>query len=524
MRFFMTSISFSHLVAMHCLLWICLVFLLYKILMKSALYAHNREVILVLINRVLFLTFLVAATFAKPVKRLNSTALDQQFQKSIYFLIKNVSPNDGLRGSVIAAPSRNRPEYYFHWVRDAALVVESLLNIYVDPRYNNTPLKAQIKTFLLDHLLFNSKIQISSQSFKGLGEPKFLVNGLPYTGDWGRPQNDGPALRASMHARILDVALRENWSELNQLATLLYSAKIPADSLMKRDLEYTGHHWRESNFDLWEEVFGMHFYTLLAQRKSMVLGSSVANAFKDGGAAQFYATQANQISTVLEGFWSSSKGFVEATRFIQRGRSKSQLDSAVLLAVLHSEIPETQFSVADPRILTTFLRLKDTFNSIYTINKNTSYGTAFGRYPEDTYDGYNTNSRGNPWVLTTAAGAEFLYRLIVSQIKNKRIVISELNKKYFSSVSGNLQLKSGQVLTPMDRDYSTIVKGLFEEADSYLSRVLYHRNADGSLSEQINRESGYMQGAPNLTWSHASIITAKLRRDEALTAARAFIK
>jgi glucoamylase len=31
----------------------------------------------------------------------------------------------------------------------------------------------------------------------GLGEPKYNVNLTAFTGDWGRPQRDGPALRAS---------------------------------------------------------------------------------------------------------------------------------------------------------------------------------------------------------------------------------------------------------------------------------------------------------------------------------------
>lgn len=519
----MSDISFSHSIAMHCLIVICLVFLHYKILMKSALYAIM-EVPLFPFKFITAVLLFTAAVFAKPFKPLNTTELDKQFQKSIYFLLQNVSPKDGLRGSIIASPSRSNPEYYYHWVRDAALVADSLVNIYVDPRFQSSPLKAQVRAFLLDHLQFNSKIQVSSESFKGLGEPKFWVTGLPYTGPWGRPQNDGPALRASNHARILDIALREKWPELKTLVPLFYGAKIPADSLIKRDLEFVGHHWRETNFDLWEEVYGMHFYTLLAQRKSLLVGSQVANAYKDGGAAQFYSSQASQISKTLENFWAPSKGFIEATKFQQRGRGKSQLDSAVLLAVLHSEIPESQFSVADPRVLSTFLKLKSSFDSIYTVNKNKDYGTAIGRYPEDTYDGYKTNSRGNPWVLTTAASAEFLYRLTLSHIKNKRIVINDVNRNYYSGFGTGLQLKSGQVLTVIDPAYSLILKNLFVEADSYLSRILFHRNADGSLSEQINRETGFMQGAPNLTWSHASIITAKLRRDEALSLGRSFLK
>ncbi len=475
--------------------------------------------------RLMLAAFLVSITaFARPFKPLNAGQLELQFQQSVNFLLKNVSPNDGLRGSIIAAPSRSNPDYYFHWVRDASLVTDSLLDIYEDPRFNNSALKNQIRSILLDHLQFNAKIQVSSQSFKGLGEPKFLLNGLPFTGDWGRPQNDGPALRASMHTRVLALALNEKWPELNQLLPMLYGANIPADSLIKRDLEYVGHHWQESSFDLWEEIYGIHFYTLLAQRKSMALGYSVATAFKDAGAAQFYSSQARLISSALENFWSPSKGFIEATQFIQRGRGKSQLDSAVLLAVLHSEVQDAQFSVADPRVLATFLRLKDTFNSIYTINNNKDYGTAIGRYPEDTYDGYKTNSRGNPWVLATAGGAEFLYRLISNHIRNKRIQINDVNRDYYASLGGNPMLKSGQILGVMDRDYSLIIKGLFEEADSFFNRVLFHRNADGSLSEQINRENGFLQGAPNLTWSHASVITAKLRRDQALSFARSFLK
>lgn len=31
----------------------------------------------------------------------------------------------------------------------------------------------------------------------GLGEPKFNVNASAFTGSWGRPQRDGPALRAT---------------------------------------------------------------------------------------------------------------------------------------------------------------------------------------------------------------------------------------------------------------------------------------------------------------------------------------
>jgi glucoamylase len=41
----------------------------------------------------------------------------------------------------------------------------------------------------------------------GLGEPKFNIDGTAFTGSWGRPQRDGPALRwvrpGSMVTRLL---------------------------------------------------------------------------------------------------------------------------------------------------------------------------------------------------------------------------------------------------------------------------------------------------------------------------------
>jgi hypothetical protein len=35
-------------------------------------------------------------------------------------------------------------------------------------------------------------------------------------------------------------------------------------SPIKKDLEYTAHHWREPNFEPWEEEMGLHFYNMLA--------------------------------------------------------------------------------------------------------------------------------------------------------------------------------------------------------------------------------------------------------------------
>jgi glucoamylase len=45
--------------------------------------------------------------------------------------------------------------------------------------------------------------------------------------------------------------------------------------------------------------------------------------------------------------------------------------------------------------------------------------------------------------------------------------------------------------------------------------VKYHGGQDGHLSEEFDRNSGYMVGAGDLTWSYASLMTAGIARGQA---------
>lgn len=467
-----------------------------------------------------FLFFSSGSAMAGGLTSFNGR-LESQYQTSIQWLTLNLSPSGSIPGSIVAAPSRVHPDYYFHWVRDAALTAASLVELY--PKTKG-PLRANLKSFFLDHIQFNLLMNQGLGDDRHLGEPKFNMDASVYMGPWGRPQNDGPALRSSTFIEMLSLMEREAWPEGNFLSPLMYDGVLPSKSLIKRDLEYTAHRWSDFCFDLWEEVHGWHFYTLMSQRKSLQAGSALARTRLDRGAADFYEKQVALIDSQLERFWSAGQGHILATLFPQvslvqnisaQNRFKSQLDSAVILAVLHSELAEGSFSVSDDRVLATYEKLRESFAQVYSINKseNSNLGIAFGRYPEDTYDGYETQSLGNPWVLTTAGAAEFLYRLIARLQEQGTISVSSTNIRFYQEVSGIRDFRVGKKGALGASQFRGILKGLFAEADSLMERVLYHSNPDGSLSEQINRQNGYMQGAPNLTWSHASFITAKLWRD-----------
>src|SRR4051812_43129280 len=49
---------------------------------------------------------------------------------SIRAVLANISPPDAVRGVVIASPQRENPDYYFHWVRDAALTMNVVVALH----------------------------------------------------------------------------------------------------------------------------------------------------------------------------------------------------------------------------------------------------------------------------------------------------------------------------------------------------------------------------------------------------------
>ena len=115
---------------------------------------------------------------------------------------------------------------------------------------------------------------------RGLGEPKFNTDGTPYNCNWGRPQDDGPALCAASLCRLANLFLDDGSPQLNTLVrTKLYDSVLPTNSLIKKDLEYVSHNWGSPCIDLWEESYGNHFYTSLVQRR----------ALRDGAAASLSA-------------------------------------------------------------------------------------------------------------------------------------------------------------------------------------------------------------------------------------------
>lgn len=383
---------------------------------------------------------------------------DFQFNESLKRLISNATRPDVSPGMVVASPSRENPNYYYDWVRDTSLSMRALIDYWELTR------DQRVENMLFIWVRSETRRQ-NVFTFSGLGEPKYNVDGSGYQGPWGRPQNDGPALRAlSMmkFARLLIDSGRRDFVQRR-----LYTGVLPANTPIKKDLEYTAHHWREPNFEPWEEEMGLHFYNLLVQHTALSVGAGFALELGDGGAAAFYEKEAREIGAFIRKNFLDPKIGIRVSVAVNRGLGykNSGIDVTPLLALIHTSPYQKLISLRDPYVLRYVEVLKETFRNKYAVNKAyPDLGVALGRYPEDRYDGYTTGGKGNPWFLATLALAEF------------------------ECLSGN---KS--------------------RAGLQFERVHFHSDRSGELDEQFNQDTGYMQGAYDLTWSHGAYLTASFR-------------
>jgi glucoamylase len=176
------------------------------------------------------------------------------------------------------------------------------------------PLKPERKAYLEKRIQnwieFEIKNQITAISRSNLGEPIFTVTGDIYPHPWGRPQNDGPAIRALAMA---DYALSLLAAGRTEEANRLYRPELPPQTPIKRDLEYVAHRWHEQSYDLWEEVQGHHFFTRMAQRAAMLKGAELALKMDDPRAAAFYTEQARGLERALLAHRSEARGYIVPT-------------------------------------------------------------------------------------------------------------------------------------------------------------------------------------------------------------------
>jgi glucoamylase len=448
--------------------------------------------------------------------------MDRQYRLSAAAMMQSVSavhlikerPGFGqvikpAKGSVLASPTIASydpdPDYFFHWLRDSAVIIDAMATLIEDGTYGADALD-HVRDFVrfslalgdLDGraLLENGAVrpapdpafqqylrpagELSAAFGENIpGETRFNPDGTLDITKWARPQHDGPALRALALLRFWRMDAFED-----------DAMRAAARRLIEADLAFTHRRWSAPSFDIWEEELGRHYYTRLVQCAALADGAQWFDALGDSSRAQAYRTISREIADCLDGHWAADKGFYLSRLDVVAGDPLKALDIATILAVIHARREDGAHSVADPKSGATLARLEELFARDYPINISLprGRGAAMGRYAGDRY--YS----GGAYYFSTLAAAEFLFRRAEHRASRPSPDVG---------------------LVERAETFDALVK----RGDGFMATVRVYTPANGDLSEQFDRTSGQQTSSKNLAWSHAALITAVAGRRAAHRAA-----
>jgi glucoamylase len=470
------------------------------------------------------------------------TALDDWIDKETRFaagaMLRSVSatnlvkerPGFGQRvvpysGSVLASPVPAAydpdPDYFFHWFRDSAIVLDALRVAEAEGLEKQTALDR-----LQEFVEFSRSLrEVDGREFVRNGrfrqgvQPSFLQYVRPddeiaaVFGDqvlaearvnpdgtldftrWARPQNDGAAL---------EVLALIRWRDAKPTLDKNIRARIL--KLVISDLDFIRARIGERSFDIWEEESGFHYYTQLVQAEALARGAIWIEEAGDAARAHAYRSAVDELVPSLDSLWSARDGYYRSRTGVAGGALEKALDISVILGVLHAGRKEGTHSVLDPKAQATLAALENLFDAEYAINRNRplEHGPAMGRYASDGYYG------GNPWYLATLAAAEFYFRLAIALESGAEMLTTSENERF----------RRRLITAHGARGNSDFAAAALERGDTFMQTVRAYTPASCDLSEQFDRARGAQTSAKHLAWSYAAFITAAASRRRAAQAIR----
>jgi glucoamylase len=428
-------------------------------------------------------------------------------------------------GSVLASPVPGHydpdPDYFFHWFRDAAIVVDAL-RVAVAAGYSDRSALIRLREFLQFNTLLTSldgRQLAGDPHFRAGVQPAFLeylrpdaelarISGGAVLGDvrvnadgtldftrWSRPQTDGPALNA--------IVLLRWWQQ---------SPELPEDPVVNPALRgvideamaFTLAHVGKPCSDVWEEQSGYHYFTQLLQAQSLILGAEWLEASGERERAGACRGAAHETFSRLDGFWNAAGGFYRSLCASEADRPMRELDMSVVLAVLHAGRTSGAHSVLDPRAQATLTALEEFFEAELAINADLppTRGPALGRYKGDHYYG------GGAWYIAMLGAAEFYFRLAQFLRSGAQLSVT----------ADNLRFRQRLGVAQPAGDAAELARRALERGDRFMRTVRAFTPESGELSEQFDRTSGVQTSARHLSWSYAAFITAAASRSQACLA------
>ena len=304
-------------------------------------------------------------------------------------------------GAVVASPVLAAydpdPDYFFHWYRDAALVMDALRLLRGEVPQADALFQDYVR-FSLDLAALDGRDVTpgwedrATPDFRQFlrknialaygeaipAETRVNPDGTLDITDWPRPQHDGPALEA--------------------LTLMRWGADGAAAELLRSNLAFVLQHARKPCFDIWEEEFGLHAYTLRVSAAALEEGAHGWSFAANWPKRKRCRVEAAVLDAMLDDFWMEEQAHIRSRR-VEGGAPEKLLDIAVILASNHARVRSARYDA-------TLARLEELFEQAYAINYNRPAGRApaLGRYAGDKY--YS----GGAYYFSTLGAAEFCYR------------------------------------------------------------------------------------------------------------------
>src|SRR5690606_30997716 len=102
--------------------------------------------------------------------------------------------------------------------------------------------------------------------------------------------------------------------------------------------------------------------------------------------------------------------------------------------------------------------------------------------------------------------------------KSGSIKINSLNLSFYQSKLSESKMIDVEIqigsYDNRSKEFVSLQVSLKNSADNLMKRVRFHTPENGRYSEQINRHTGFMRGAYDLTWSYASFLSALYHREK----------
>jgi glucoamylase len=428
-------------------------------------------------------------------------------------------------GSVLASPAPAAydpdPDYFFHWFRDSAIVIDALRVAEAEGFERQTAVD-RLREFVefsravraldgrgfLRPGDFRERIQPPflqyvrpDKEIAGvfgdavLAEARINPNGTLDFTRWARPQNDGPALEVLALLRWRDA--KPDLDDALQAGML---------ELVIGDLDFIRSRANERSFDIWEEESGYHYYTQFVQVEALLRGAEWLEKAGDAAVACACRSAAGELAPRLDSFWSARHGYYCSRTGVAGGVAEKALDISVILGVLHAARKGGTHSVLDPKAQATLAALENLFDAEYSINRKRppEHGPAMGRYANDAYFG------GNPWYFATLAAAEFYFKLAIALKSGAKMPATSENERFRRQL----------IAADGARRNPDFAEAALERGDTFMRTVRAYTPASGDLSEQFDRATGAQISAKHLAWSYAAFITAAASRRRAVQAIR----